>query len=284
MKIDRSSDTFLLITKPIANKMTAHNKTMKTKKSLTIKKSSTKPRKAVTKKVGVREEKRRIKKILDAAYGKVKTYDDILKTGIDYMSGKLPQTWFYGAAWGEGGDQTTHATSEATKRLIELHKKGVFTIGGQSADCGKLDNDKGWLGPTEPPAVAYEQRSSISGYLPVELAQKILPILKEDKRIYVEVKYPKDEGNFSNMPYIVEAEGWPGEFNVTRIKDTKRKWHKVTNMHDAPHGDFVKTGPREYPAIRRILKQQAEVGVTLRQYCKGPEADKILLDAINKVL
>jgi hypothetical protein len=55
-------------------------------------------------------------------------------------------------------------------------------------------------------------------------------------------------------------------------------------MSDEPHGDFVKSNPREYPAIRRILKQQAEIDVVLRQYCKGPEADKILLDAINKVI
>ena len=267
--------------------MTLHNKTMKTKKALTVKKGSTKSRKSVTKKVGVREENRRIKKILDAAYGKVKTYDDILKTGIDYMNGKLPQTWFYGAAWGEGEDQETHATKEATKKLIELHKRGVFTIGGQSSACGDIDESSPYralnFGDDGFP-IAFKQRSSISGYLPVELAQKLLPILKKDKRIYVEIKFPKDEGNFINIPYELEAEGWPGVFNVTTYKTSNGKWHDYTNMHDEPHGDFVSSHPREYPAIRRILKQQAEIDIVLRQYCKGPEADEILLDAINEVI
>jgi hypothetical protein len=271
--------------------MTAHNKTIKVKKTLAVKtpKGNAKSRKAVTKKVGVKDEQRRVKKILDAVYTKVKTYDDILKTGIDYMNGKLPQTWFYGAAWGEGEDQQTHATKEATKTLIELHKKGVFTFGGQSSVCGNIDETSPYRSLNFHDGsfpVAYKQRSCIAGYIPIELAQKILPILKEDKRIYVEIKFPKDQGNFINIPYKVEAgaEEWPGEFNVTTYKSSTGKWHNYTNMSDEPHGDFVKSNPREYPAIRRILKQQAEIDVVLRQYCKGPEADKILLDAINKVI
>jgi hypothetical protein len=242
-----------------------------------------------TRKVGIREENRRVRKILDSVYGKVKTYNDILKTGIDYMKGKLPQTWFYGAAWGEGEDQVTHATKDATKRLIELHKRGVFTYGGQAADGGDIDESSPYrtlnFGDDSFP-VAFKQRSCIGGYIPIELAQKVLPILKEDKRIYLEIKFPKDEGNFSNIPYKVEAgaEEWPGEFNVTTYKSSTGKWHNYTNMSDDPHGYFVKNHPREYPAIRRILKQQAEIDVVLRQYCKGPEADKILLDAINKVI
>ncbi len=258
--------------------MTLKSKTRKVKK---IGGSSSKKTSKQTRKVDKREEKRRIKKILDKAYIKVKTYDDLLKTGIDYLNGKLPETWWYGNAWGKGEDQKTHATSDATKTLIELHKKGVFTIGGQSSACGKLDNDIGWLGESLP-AIAYEQRSSIDGYVRVELAHKLIPILKEDKRIYVDIKFPNGEGDFNNVPYKFEVKGWPKVFNVTRVKDFTGKWHEITNGYDEPHGHFVETRPREYPIIRKILKQQAEIDITLRKYCKGPEADKILLDAIRK--
>jgi len=247
----------------------------------------TRKRGGVKKPRHTRKEIQETNKILDRVYKKVKTYEDLLQTNIEFLKGKLPGTWYYDARWGEGLDQKTHAVGDTTKTLLALHKKGIFTTGGQSAACGKVEptEDTRYYSESAGGVVEYEQRSNIDGSLPVELAQKLLPILKKDKRIYVEVWYPKEEGNFTNVPYKLVAKGWPKQFNVTREKTEDGKWQEATNQYaDTTHKEHVDNfGPRKYPNIKKILREQAEINVVLRKYCKGPEADKILLDAINKL-
>ncbi len=232
-----------------------------------------------------RKEIQETNKILDRVYKKVKTYEDLLETNIEFLKGKMPATWYYDARWGEGQDQKTHAVSDTTKTLLALHKKGIFTMGGQSSACGKIEEGEETRLYTGGKVIEYKQRSCISGFLPVELAQKLLPELKKDKRIYVHFSFPNEEGSFSNIPFEFDAKGWPKRFNVTLEKTEDGKWQKATNMGDdnAHKIQVDRYSERKYPNIKKILKEQAILDVILRKYCKGPEADKILLDAINKL-
>lgn len=224
-------------------------------------------------------------KILDKVYKNVNTYNDLLKTNIEFLKGNLPETWYYGAKWGEGLDQKTHATDMTTQTLIALHKKGVFTVNGQSSQCDKNISEQTIYPESAGRVVAHEQRSFVDGFLPVELAQKLVPILQKDKRIYIDIKYPNDKDNFSNIPYKIVAKDWPGVFNVTREKTEDGKWQEPYNMwDDSTYKEIVKNfGPRKYPNITKILKEQAMINVIIKKYCKGPEADNILLDAIEKL-
>lgn len=227
-------------------------------------------------------------KVLDKTYKAVKTYEDLLETNIQFLKGKLPGTWYYGATWGEGLDQKTHATDDTTKILLELHKKGIFTQDGQSAACGTYNVEKEGEEMREyllsDGVVGYKQRSGVGGFLPVELAQKLLPILKKDKRIYVNIQYPNGEGDFSNIPYKFDYEGFPQKFDVTLEKMKDGSWRELTHMYEESYKEKVEIySPRKYPNIKKILKLQALFDITLRKYCKEPEADQILLDAIHSL-
>lgn len=228
------------------------------------------------------------KNILDKVYKSVKTYDELLETNIKFLKGELPGTWYYDSPWGEGGDQKTHALENVTKILLNLHKKGVFTQGGQSSACGTYNLEKESEGMRayliNEGVVAYKQRSCISGFVSVEIAQKLLPILKKDKRIYFQIQYPNSEGDFSNIPYKFDYEGFPQKFDVTLEKMKDGSWREITNMYEETYKEkIVNYSPKKYSNIRKILKEQAIFDVILRKYCEGPEADKILLDTLNDI-
>jgi hypothetical protein len=228
------------------------------------------------------KDKQERNKALKKVYDKVKTYDDLVKTNIMFLKGDIPATWYYFEKWGTGGDQQTHATAPITKSLLAIHDAGIFTEGGQSAHCHKKKYYAPWHDAN---IVATEQRSFLAGVMPVELARELLPILKADKRIYVEMIFPQNEGNFSNIPYKHVADGWPKEFTATRVKTSEGKW--ISELKGSDEQDYkIKmkyyNTNRKFPNVDKILRQQAVFEIDARTYCKGPEVTTILLEALDK--
>ncbi len=142
-------------------------------------------------------------KKMSEIYKNVKTFEDLLKTNIDFLEGKNKITFNH---FGPINDDH----KENIQLLIELTKKGFLTCGGQSP----LDQEN------------IKQRSYVEGYIKDELYEKLKSFLI-DKNVYFVVS-----DYYGNLLY--------SNFKEDSINLTMYNNVKCTNLHN--EGIFCETG------------------------------------------
>lgn len=134
-------------------------------------------------------------------YSKVKTWQDLCDTNIDFLQGKQDETFYHLGP-------TDEETDSILNELIKLNSNGFFTTDSQPY-VNKPDN---------------KQISYLQFNLPYEIAHKLLPVLLIDNHIY-----------FSYHSCSSSKPIWIDTFTSSRYNLTKYikndKWYECTNWN-----------------------------------------------------
>lgn len=189
-------------------------------------------------------------------YKKVRTYDDLLQTNLDWFNRKINQTFYYGMPWGEiDSDQIDHSITSG-ENLKNLTKNGVFTVNGQSFHC----DDNGT-----------KQRSYVTFFMERDKFVSIVDQLKADDRIWFDVI----DANNNQWSTIEESV-------VTLTSDFDEPYTTYPMSVDWSDAEKNISGVDDYPIIKSILLGENMVfGIVIRkEFCKAPTADAVLLEHI----
>jgi hypothetical protein len=134
-------------------------------------------------------------------YSKVKTWQDLCDTNIDFLQGKQDETFYHLGP-------TNEETDSILNELIQLNSNGFFTTNSQPY-INKPDN---------------KQISYLEFNLPYEITHKLLPELLLDNQIY-----------FSFHSCSSSKHTWIDTFPSSRYNLTKYKkddkWYECTNWN-----------------------------------------------------
>jgi len=219
-------------------------------------------------------------------YDMVKTFDDLLEINKAFLRSELAHTYYYFERWGQGDDQNTH--SEAGSTLEQLHNYHIYTINGQSDYCEIDRHVPKWPSKDEHGNLIYRgghehysmfQRSFVHFHIPLNMFQKLLPLLMNDGRLFVSyARIHNDklvqDNNFSvtdldkngRLPLTTEQTDPTAEIQ-TYSSELNKYTKKIFK-------DICYTGSKK---LTGILLKTVFVMVASKEFCKG-KADDILLE------
>lgn len=189
---------------------------------------------------------------MNKIYGSVATWDDLLRTNLDYFDGKIPMTFHECAP-------LAPESHELVDNLRELHHRGIYTLTSQ---------------PNRPLSTAtsgtqYEQRSYLSFYSQDDLAQALLPRLLLDPRIFTECFQVSRQLHWHNYP--------SNRFNLTRTRPAP--WEEGTNWHNSRcHDEYLEMAP---PTVKPLLRGAYRFFVSVREWSCDIDASRIVLDTVE---
>jgi hypothetical protein len=152
------------------------------------------------------------------------SWPELLEYNKSFLRGELNATFYHGAPlWDD----------QVPDELIKLHDLGAFTHDGQgpqSIICWNRERKE---------SVFLQQRAYLSGFMPIDLAQKLVRQAKEDPEVVIEVYKISDNTPLHVSPEITAALANPGYDVVTRQKIAKteaelyeKEWDNVSAHYD----------------------------------------------------
>lgn len=170
----------------------------------------------------------------DRVYTGVNTFDDLLNTNVMFFKRELPSTFYYADKWGNVGDQT-HVNEKTTNIMIELAKRGIFSIEGQSGYC---DEKEGTI-----------QRSYIQFFTTVDIANQLKHALFNDSRIWVAMEFPdgqvvenitKDDDDDDDIVVLTYDGGDPfTTFHLETLGENRKHISKYGNINAMVENELV---------------------------------------------
>ena len=228
----------------------------------------------------------------EKVYSKVENYYQLIATNIAFLKSKLPRTWYYGERWGSP-EAEDHA-DVATNNLIKLHEYGVMTVNGQSSFCEKNVYIPPWQRIDEKTGeirkggdihdYSSSQRSYVVCYIPVSMAETLLPYLLLDKRIYVSMHWPDAIRQVDNVDTYYHKGKFIFDLTTEQIgNNPPESYTKWRRMHRDEYNTIVyEDSPDFEKNIYKIYSKLMYVTVINREFCQEPTSDQILLNNLEK--
>ncbi len=152
------------------------------------------------------------------------TWSELLEYNKSFLRGDINATFYHGAPL---------CNDQLPEELIKLHDLGVFTHDGQGPK-----SHMAWNRETKE-SVLLQKRAYLSGFMPIELAQKFVCLAKEDPNVVIQVHKISDNRLLYESPEITAALANPGYDVVTRHKIAKtmseldeKEWSDVSAHYD----------------------------------------------------
>lgn len=194
-------------------------------------------------------------------YKYVKTYENLLESGIAFLNRRMSQTYSYMGYFGEANsDGEDHIISKES--LIQLHQKGIFTIDGQI-------NRKFGVPHYNEESSTIQQKSYLRGYMTKSMVHDLLPKLLADKRIYVACSHPDKKRYWANYPkyrYIVtqyiDDDGEIEDFSALGGKNDREN----------------EAHTEDYEHLYKVVKKLVFFEVAVREYGFDERVEDIILE------
>ena len=176
--------------------------------------------------------------LLAKLFDQVKTFYDLLYMNYAFLSDKLDGGPEYTGRFGEG-DGTDHIASGAGLRTMTVY--GLLTVNGQSNSTGKIDL------PESPFYGQYYTEYSMVSFLTTKtISEKLFPLLKNKKDLFIVVKTNNGVVHTTTKEFIHSSvypiENKPNESrsDLTVIDNTHKFYKRFYKLDNENVTDIVK--------------------------------------------